>query len=369
MTDSPPFRADHVGSLLRPARLTDARARRARGEIGAAELRQVEDEAIREVVRQQEEVGLQGVTDGEFRRAWWHLDFFERLDGLSIYEGQYAATFQREGGTVDLKPQRIVVDKKLTRPKPIQVEDFAFLKSASHATAKVSIPSPAWLYVRSGRDNVSKDAYPDLDAFATDLARVYAEEIADLAAAGCTYLQLDETNFATLCDPHVREDFKSHGRDPDALLREGAEIINAAVRNAPETMAICTHACRGNFRSAWVASGSYDPVAEMVFNTLDVDGFFLEYDDARSGGFEPLRFVPKGKRVVLGLVTSKKGALESKDDLKRRIDEAARYVPLDQICLSPQCGFSSTVEGNEITRDQQFAKLRRVVETAREVWG
>ena len=359
-----PFRADHVGSLLRPARLTDARAR-----LSGAALRAVEDDAIREVVRQQEDIGLEAVTDGEFRRAWWHLDFFEGIDGLAIHEGQYAATFRKEGGTVALKPQRIVVDQKLTRPKPIQLDDFNFLKSVARATAKVSIPSPAWLYVRSGRDNVSKEAYPDLAEFAVDLARVYAEEIADLAAAGCTYLQLDETNFATLCDPHVREDFKSRGRDPDALLREGVEIINKAVAGAPETMTICTHACRGNFKSAWVAEGGYDPVAEMLFNTLDVDGFFLEYDDARSGGFAPLRFVPKGKRAVLGLVTSKKGALETKDALKRRIDEAARYIPLDRLCLSPQCGFSSTVEGNEISREAQFAKLRLIVEVASEVWG
>jgi 5-methyltetrahydropteroyltriglutamate--homocysteine methyltransferase len=350
--------------LLRPPRLIDARAR-----LEGAALRAVEDEAIREVVRRQEEIGLEAVTDGEFRRAWWHLDFFEGLDGLSIHEGQYAATFRKEGGTVDLKPQRIVVDRKLTRPKPIQLDDFEFLKSAARATPKVSIPSPAWLYVRSGRDNVSKEAYPDLAEFAADLARVYAEEIADLARAGCTYLQLDETNFATLCDPHVREDFKARGRDADALLREGVGIINRAIADVPDTMTVCTHACRGNFRSAWVAEGGYDPVAEMVFNTLEVDGFFLEYDDARSGSFAPLRFVPKGKRVVLGLVTSKKGALETKDELKRRIDEAAKFVPLDQLCLSPQCGFSSTVEGNELSAEAQFAKLRLIVETAREVWG
>jgi 5-methyltetrahydropteroyltriglutamate--homocysteine methyltransferase len=359
----PPFRADHVGSLLRPPRLAQLRA----AGPGPA-LRADEDAAIRDVVRRQEEIGLRGVTDGEFRRAWWHLDFFQGIAGLSIHEGQYAATFRKEGGTVALKPQRIVVDRKISRPKPIQLADFAYLKSVARASAKVSIPSPAWLYVRSGRENVSKEAYPDLAEFGADLARVYAEEIADLAAAGCTYLQLDETNFASLCDPQMREDFKARGRDPDALLREGVAIINAAIGGAPASMTVCTHACRGNFRSAWVAEGGYDPVAEMLFNTLNVTGFFLEYDDGRSGGFAPLRFVPKGKRVVLGLVTSKKGALESKDGLKRRIDEAAKYVPLDQLCLSPQCGFSSTVEGNDITQDQQFAKLARIVEVAREVW-
>ena len=359
-----PFRADHVGSLLRPQRLIEARAA-----LSGAALRAVEDECIREVVRAQEDLGLECVTDGEFRRNFWHLDFFERIDGLTIHEGQYAASFRKEGGTVDLKPQRIVVDRKLSRPRPIQLEDFKFLKSAAHATAKVSIPSPAWLYVRSGRENVSPSAYPDLAEFGADLARVYAAEIADLAGAGCTYLQLDETHFATLCDPHLREDFKAHRRDPDALLRDGIAIMNQAIAAAPDTMTVCTHACRGNFRSAWVAEGGYDPVAEMVLNTLDVDGFFLEFDDVRSGSFAPLRFVPKGKRVVLGLVTTKKGALESKGQLKRRIDEAAKYVPLEQLCLSPQCGFSSSVEGNELTVEQQFAKLRLVVETARDVWG
>jgi 5-methyltetrahydropteroyltriglutamate--homocysteine methyltransferase len=360
----PPFRADHVGSLLRPRRLVEARAA-----LSGAALRAVEDECIREVVRAQEAVGLQGVTDGEFRRAWWHLDFFERIEGVVVREGNLAASFRREDGEVGLKSQSIEIAAPLRRPKPIQLEDFSFLKSFARATPKVSIPSPAWLYLRSSRETVSKAAYPDLQAFASDLSRVYAEEIADLAAAGCTYLQLDETNFATLCDPHIRDEFKRRGRDADALLREGAAIINAAIADRPPGMAVCMHACRGNFKSAWVAEGGYDPVAEMMFDQLAIDGFFLEYDDARSGSFAPLRFVPKGKKVVLGLVTSKKGALESKDLLKRRIDEAAKYVALDQLCLSPQCGFSSTVEGNVITPDEQFAKLRLVVETAQEIWG
>ena len=359
-----PFRADHVGSLLRPPRLAEAR-----GRLAGPTLRAIEDDAIREVVRAQEEIGLAAVTDGEFRRAWWHLDFFERIAGVVVREGNLAATFRREDGEVGLKSQSIEIDGKLRRPRPIQLDDFKFLKSVARATPKVSIPSPAWLYLRSARDTVSKAAYPDLAEFAVDLSRVYAEEIADLGAAGCSYLQLDETNFATLCDPHIRDEFKRRGRDPDALLRQGAAIINAAIADRPAGMAVCMHACRGNFKSAWVAEGGYDPVAEMMFDILAIDGFFLEYDDARSGDFAPLRFLPKGKKVVLGLVTSKKGALESKDALKRRIDEAAKYCPLDQLCLSPQCGFSSTVEGNDITVEQQFAKLRLVVETAKEIWG
>jgi 5-methyltetrahydropteroyltriglutamate--homocysteine methyltransferase len=309
------------------------------------------------------------VTDGEFRRAWWHLDFFERIEGVVVREGNLNATFRREDGEVGLKTQSIEIDAKLRRPRPIQVGDFAFLKSVARAMPKVSIPSPAWLYLRSSRDTVSKTAYPDLAEFSADLARVYAEEIADLAAAGCTYLQLDETNFATLCDPHIREDFKRRGRDPDALLREGAGIINAAIAKRPAGMAVCMHACRGNFKSAWIAEGGYDPVAEMMFSMLAIDGFFLEYDDARSGSFAPLRFLPKGKKVVLGLVTSKKGALESKDELKRRIDEAAKHVPLENLAISPQCGFSSTVLGNKLTIQDQIAKLRLVVQMAREVWG
>jgi 5-methyltetrahydropteroyltriglutamate--homocysteine methyltransferase len=360
-----PFRADHVGSLLRPQRLIDARAA-----LSGAALRAVEDDCIREVVRAQEEVGLESVTDGEFRRAWWHLDFFERIEGVVVREGNLAASFRSEEGEVGLKTQSIEIDRKLARRRPIQLDDFKFLEScATRATPKVSIPSPAWLYLRSSRDAVAKAAYPDMAEFAADLARVYAEEIADLSAAGCTYLQLDETNFATLCDPHIRDDFKRRGRDPDALLAGGARIINEAIKGRPAKMAVCMHACRGNFKSAWIAEGGYDPVAEMMFDSLDIDGFFLEYDDARSGSFAPLRFLPKGKKVVLGLVTSKKGALESKDTLKRRIDEAARYAPLDRLCLSPQCGFSSTVEGNRLTPEEQFAKLRLVVETAREVWG
>ncbi len=369
MSDRPPFRADHVGSLLRPRRLVEARAQRQENRIDAAALRAVEDDCIRDVVREQEEIGLKGVTDGEFRRAWWHVDVFEKIAGVVVHEGDLNATFRREDGEVGFKSQSIEIDGRLRRPAPFQLDDFKFLKSVARQTAKTCLPSPSWLFIRSGRKTVSEAAYPDLEQLAVDLSRVYAEEIADLAAAGCTYLQIDETNFATLCDPSIRAEFQARGGDPDALLARGTQIINDAIAKRPAGMGVTLHACRGNFRSAWVAEGGYDPVAEMMFNSLAVDGFFLEYDDARSGGFAPLRFVPKGKKVVLGLVTSKRPALESKDLLKRRIDEAAKYVPLDQICLSPQCGFSSTEHGNEITHADQAAKLRLIVEVAREVWG
>jgi methionine synthase II (cobalamin-independent) len=369
MADRPPFRADHVGSLLRPKRLVEARAKRQRGEIDAARLRAVEDDCIRETVREQEGLGLRGITDGEFRRTWWHVDVFEKIEGVVVREGDLNATFRREDGEVGFKSQSIEIDKKLRRAAPIQLDDFKFLKSVVGQTAKTCLPAPSWLFIRSGRKSVAEAAYPDLDRLGADLARVYAEEIADLAAAGCTYLQIDETHFATLCDPAIRAEFAARGRDPDALMRQGIAIINDAIAKRPAGMGVTMHACRGNFRSAWVAEGGYEPVAETMFDTLAIDGFFLEFDDARSGDFAPLRFVPKGKKVVLGLVTTKKGRLESKDELKRRIDEAAKYVPLDQLCLSPQCGFSSTEHGNEITHDDQVAKLRLVVETAREVWG
>ena len=367
--ESKPFRADHVGSLLRPPRLIEARRRRERDEITASDLRQVEDQCIEEVVRQQEGIGLKSVTDGEFRRAWWHLDVFEQIEGVAIREGTIGPSFQREDGPVKLRTQSIVIESKLNRPHPIQLGSFTFLKSVSHGTPKVTMPSPSWLFIRSGRDHVSASAYPDLDEFAGDLARIYVEELTDLAAAGCTYLQFDETNYATLCDERIRADFRKVGRDPDDLLKGGTKLLNEVIARAPDEMTICVHACRGNFRSAWVAEGGYEATADLLFNQLNADGYFLEFDDARSGGFSPLRLVPKGKRVVLGLVTSKRGRLESKDELRRRIDEAAKYVPIEQICLSPQCGFSSTEHGNEITHADQMAKLRRIVEVADEIWG
>jgi 5-methyltetrahydropteroyltriglutamate--homocysteine methyltransferase len=366
--NAPPFRADHVGSFLRPKGLLDARDRLKQGALSKAELRAVEDGAIRDVVKFQEDLGLRGVTDGEFRRTYFHIDFLEQLDGVET-RGGIAASFHGKAGAVNFAPPVMHVIGKLRHARPIQTEDFKFLKSVTTRVAKVTIPSPTMLHFRGGRAAISKEAYPDMGAFYQDVAQCYREELRQLGAAGCTYVQLDDTNLAYLCDPQMREGARSRGDDPDELPRRYARLINAAIADRPAGMTICTHLCRGNFKSAWVAEGGYEPVAEVLFNDLKVDGYFLEYDDERSGDFSPLRFVPKGKTVVLGLVTTKVGELESKDDLKRRIDEAARYVPLEQLCLSPQCGFSSTVHGNEIPRESQAAKLRLVVETAREVWG
>jgi 5-methyltetrahydropteroyltriglutamate--homocysteine methyltransferase len=365
----PPFRADHVGSLLRPRRLLEARARRADGKASAAELRAVEDECIREAVRKQEAVGLQGITDGEFRRTFFHVDFLERLDGVSVEEGSFTASFRRDDGTeVGFRPPTMRVTGRLRHQEPIQGPDFDFLKGCTGRTPKVCIPSPSMLHFRGGRQAIDAELYPELERFYADLAAAYRAEIADLAARGCRYLQLDDTNLAYLCDPKIRESTRARGDDPDELPRTYCRLINAATEGRPADMAVCIHLCRGNFRSAWVASGGYEPVAEILFNELALDGFFLEYDDARSGDFSPLRFVPKGKTVVLGIMTSKRPEVESKDALKRRIDDAARHVPLDQLALSPQCGFSSTVHGNELSEDDQWRKLARVVEVANEVW-
>jgi 5-methyltetrahydropteroyltriglutamate--homocysteine methyltransferase len=366
----PPFRADQVGSLLRPKRLREAREHRENGAITLAELRAVEDEAIRDVVRLQEEVGLQGVTDGEFRREYFHLDFLKRIDGIEVEPTGVASKFRRDDGVdVNFAPPKLKVSGKLKRSAPIAVDDFRFLKSATTRTAKAMIPSPSMAHFRGGRGAIDNAAYPDLEEFFADLAAVYRAEVADLAAAGCRYLQLDDTNLAYLCDHEMREGAKARGEDPDALPLTYAQLINDSLRGRPNDMAVGVHLCRGNFRSAWAAEGGYEPVAEAMFNETDVDAFFLEYDDARSGGFEPLRFVPKGKYVVLGLVCSKTAKLESKDDLKRRIEEASRHLDLDQLCLSPQCGFASTVHGNDINEDIQRRKLALVVETADEVWG
>ena len=366
----PPFRADHVGSLLRPATLLDARDRRDRGEIGADELRAVEDACIRDVVRMQQDVGLRGVTDGEYRRTFWHLDFLERIEGVKVTEGKFAAHFRRDDGSdVGFVPPTMTVDGRLERTRGIQIEDFRFLRSVARALPKVSIPSPSMLHFRGGREAIDKRAYPDMADFYADLARVYNEEILALAKAGARYLQIDDTNFAYLCDARIRRATEKLGEDPDDLPRAYCKLINDSIAGRPADMAVCVHMCRGNFRSAWVAEGGYEPVAEVLFNELDVDGYFLEYDDHRSGDFAPLRFVPKGKTIVLGLVTSKTPTLEPKDELKRRIDEAARRVPLDQLALSPQCGFSSTVHGNELAIDDQIAKLELIVGVAEEVWG
>ena len=366
--EKPPFRADHVGSMLRPKTVLEARERRERGEITAEELREIEDAAIKKVVKQQEDIGLRSVTDGEFRRAFFHIDFLEHLAGV-VVKGGIPIKFRSASGEREFAPPRMEVVARLERTRQIAVEDFAFLRETTSRTAKLSIPSPTMLHFRGGRKAISEEVYPDIEEFFADLARAYRDEIAALGAAGCTYLQLDNTNLAYLCDPAMRERTREIGENPDELPGLYARIINDSIAARPPEMTVCIHLCRGNFRSSWVAEGGYEPVAEVIFSELNVDGFFLEYDDERSGGFEPLRFMPKEKTVVLGLVSSKLPALESKDELNRRVDEAARYVPMEKLALSPQCGFSSTVEGNEITEDDQIAKLRLVVEVAREVWG
>jgi 5-methyltetrahydropteroyltriglutamate--homocysteine methyltransferase len=371
-TSGPPFRADHVGSLLRPQALLEARARSAAGEIDAAELRGVEDAAITDVVRMQEDVGLRTATDGEFRRASWHMDFIYAIDGITKVTGEdIVVHFKNPDGTIDFTPAGLHVDGPLSIAEPIFGADFAYLQGqvSERQTAKLTIPSPSMVHYRGGAAAIDPAVYPDEDAFWDALSAAYAQQVRGIAAQGCTYLQLDDTSLAYLNDPAQRAELAAQGRDAEHQHERYIRQINAALAGRPEGLTVTTHMCRGNFRSSWVAEGGYDFVAEALFGGLEVDGFFLEYDDARSGGFEPLRFVPPGKRVVLGLVTTKRPQLENKDDLKRRIDEAARYVPLEQLALSPQCGFSSTVEGNALTRDEQVAKLALVVETAQDVWG
>src|SRR5438105_251056 len=365
---APPFRADHVGSFLRPKFLLDASEEFRTGAIDAAELRAVEDEAIRGIVKFQEDLGLRGVTDGEFRRTYFHIDFLTQLEGVET-KGGIHVKFHSAKGEVDFEPPVMRVTDKVRHTKPIQHADFQFLKSVTSRTPKVTIPSPTMLHFRGGRGAISQDAYPDLEQFYADVAAGYADELKSLGAAGCTYVQLDDTNLAYLCDEKMREGARQRGDDPNELPRRYAKLINAAITDRPPGMTVCVHLCRGNFKSAWAAEGGYEPVAEVLFNELAVDGYFLEYDDARSGDFAPLRHVPKGKTGVLGLVSTKVGQLESKDDLKRRIDAAAKFAPIEQMCLSPQCGFSSTVHGNAIAVESQAAKLRLVRETAQEVWG
>jgi 5-methyltetrahydropteroyltriglutamate--homocysteine methyltransferase len=367
-TAAPPFRADHVGSFLRPQALLDARERYRAGGISASDLRIVEDDAIRGIVKFQEDLGLRGITDGEFRRTYFHTDFLTQLAGVET-KGGMEVRFHSAAGTVDVAPPVMQVTGKVRHVKPIQRADFEFLKSITSQTPKVSIPSPTMLHFRGGRAAISREAYPDLDAFYADVAAAYQAELESLADAGCTYVQLDDTNLAYLCDEKMRQGARDRGDDPNDLPRRYARLINAAIAGRPPAMRVCVHLCRGNFKSAWAAEGGYEPVAEVLFNELAVDGYFLEYDDARSGDFAPLRHVPAGKRVVLGLVSTKVDRLETKDDLKRRIAEAARFAPIEQMCLSPQCGFSSTVHGNAIASDSQAAKLRLVVETAKDVWG
>jgi 5-methyltetrahydropteroyltriglutamate--homocysteine methyltransferase len=368
----PPFRADHVGSLLRPQRLLDARARHAAGEIDDAELRGVEDEAIAEVVRMQRDVGLQTATDGEFRRASWHMDFIYAIDGITKVTGEdIVVHFKNADGTLDYTPAGLHVDGPLRIEEPVFADAFAYLRSqvAEGQTAKLTIPSPSMVHYRGGAAAIDPAVYPDEDAFWEALSAAYRSQVQGIAARGCTYLQLDDTSLAYLNDPAQRAELAAQGRDAEHQHERYIRQINAALAGRPDTLTVTTHMCRGNFRSSWVAEGGYDFVAEALFGGLEVDGFFLEYDDARSGGFEPLRFVPPGKRVVLGLVTTKRPQLEDKETLKRRIEEAARFVPLEQLAISPQCGFSSTVEGNALTRDDQVRKLELVVETAAEVWG
>jgi len=367
--DTPPFRADHVGSLLRPPELLKARDDFAANRIDAQQLRGIEDEAIRDVVKLQKDAGLQSATDGEFRRASWHMDFIYNLDGISRAEDNLTVHFKNEDGEIDFTPAALKVDGKLGVSETIFGEDFKFLQQAvDGATPKLTIPSPSMVHYRGGAAAIDPDVYADQDEFWSDLTSAYAEQVRRVGELGCTYLQFDDTSLAYMNDPHQREYVASIGGDPEGQHVEYIHHINEALEGRPGGMTVTTHMCRGNFRSSWAAEGGYDFVAEALFGELGVDGFFLEYDDERSGTFEPLRFVPKDKQVVLGLVTTKRGELEDKDTLKRRIEEASKYVDVDQLCLSPQCGFSSTVEGNALSQEQEIAKLRLIVETAQEVW-
>jgi 5-methyltetrahydropteroyltriglutamate--homocysteine methyltransferase len=367
---TPPFRADHVGSLLRPEPLLKAREEFKAGRLDADELKASEDSAILDAIKLQEEIGLQSATDGEFRRTSWHMDFIYQLGGITKTDEQLQVAFKNAEGSTSFTSAALKVNDRVSLKETIFADAFTFLKNnVTSATPKLTIPSPSMVHYRGGAAAIDPAIYPNVDQFWDDLSGAYAEEVRRLGELGCTYLQLDDTSLAYLNDPAQRQMIAERGEDADHQHLRYIKQINAAIANRPDGMSITTHSCRGNFQSYWAAEGGYDFVAEALFNELDVDGFFLEYDDARSGGFEPLRFMPKGKMVVLGLVTTKKGALESKDQLKRRIEEASQFVPLDQICLSPQCGFSSTVEGNSLTFEEQKAKLRLVVETANEVWG
>ena len=365
---NPPFRADHVGSLLRPPQLLEARERYFNAELSAEELRAVEDEAIADAIRKQESVGLRSITDGEFRRTYFHVDFLEQLEGVTV-SGGIPVKFRTKQGEVDFAPPRLSVTGKLRHVKDIQRRDFEFLQSHTTCTPKVTIPSPTMVHFRGGRQAIDIQAYPDMDEFFEDLAQCYRDEISSLYEAGARYIQMDDTNLAYLCDPQMRENVRQRGDDPNDLPRTYAGLINSVIDGRPEDLTIAVHLCRGNFRSSWVAEGSYEPVAEVLFNEMNVDAYFLEYDDERSGDFAPLRFVPANKTIVLGLVTTKVGELEDQETLIKRVHEAAEYINLNNTCLSPQCGFSSTVHGNQISEDQQWRKLELVVNTARQIWG
>lgn len=360
----PPYRADHVGSLLRPAALKQARSQHAAGQISAAELKTIEDTEIKKIIAKQEEVGLRSVTDGELRRAYWHFDFLAGLDGVAMVEAQGI----KFAGVTSKAEAPFVKGKLGSRHHP-QIVHFGFLKANTRRTPKMTIPSPSMLHYRGGRNMIDRAAYPMMDEFYRDLGQAYKQAIQGFYAAGCRYLQLDDCSFAYLCDPAQREMLAKRGDDPDKQGDIYAGMINAALEGRPRDLVVTTHVCRGNFRSTFIASGGYEPIAYLLFNKIDVDGYFLEWDSDRAGGFEPLRFLPKGKTVVLGLITSKTGEIESKDFIKRRIEEATKYAALEQLCLSPQCGFASTEEGNVLTEEAQWAKLRLVAEVADEVWG
>ncbi|MGB8360845.1 MAG: 5-methyltetrahydropteroyltriglutamate--homocysteine S-methyltransferase [Acidimicrobiia bacterium] len=364
---NPPFRADHVGSLLRPPQIFEARDKVAMGEMTQANLREVEDAAIAEMIPKLEATGIQSITDGEYRRAYFHLDFLQQLAGVTV-TGMIASSSDSED-RVGFAPPRVTVTGKLAHDHDIQVADYEFVSARTDRQPKVCIPSPTMAHFRGGRAGIDIESYPDLDVFFEDLAQAYRDEIAHLYAAGCRYIQLDDTNLAYLCDPRMRQGAVDRGDDPDELPRTYAALINAAIRDVPDDMTTAVHLCRGNYKSTFFASGGYEPVAEVLFNELAVDAYFLEYDDERSGDFAPLRFVPSDKTVVLGLVTSKTPELEPVDDLMSRIDDASQYVEMSQTCLSPQCGFASTMEGNKLTEEEQWAKLRLVTSTAERIWG
>jgi 5-methyltetrahydropteroyltriglutamate--homocysteine methyltransferase len=366
---TPPFRADHVGSLLRPASLKEARARRERGEISADDLRHAEDAAIERIIARQADIGLRSATDGEFRRAMWHFDFLEHLDGVESFRSNHGIAFK---GGIETQAKGLRVTGKVGFTSHPMIEHFRFLRdrtAPTGATPKMTVPSPSVLHFRGGRRAISPDIYPDMEEFYRDLALAYRGAVQAFADAGCRYLQLDEVNLAYLCDPEQRQLLTGRGDNPERLPAIYAQMINTAISERPADMIVTMHLCRGNFRSSWIAQGGYEPVAEILFNQIGVNGYFMEFDTERAGGFEPLRFVPGNKTVVLGLVTSKSGALESAGELERRIHDAAQFVGLEQLCLSPQCGFASTEEGNVLSEDEQWAKLARIVEVARNVWG
>ena len=365
----PPFRADHVGSLIRPQALIDAREKFAKREITHEQLLAVQQPAIREIVKRQEDIGLRSVTDGEYNRKSWQSDFLLKIKNVTSVPSKLRVKFHSQAGSREHSPPSMAVVGKLGRPAPIFVDDFKFLASIAKATPKVTLPSPTILHFRGGRDAIDRSAYPDMAEFYADLAGVYRAELGHLADSGCRYAQIDEVNFAYLCDPALRAEVVNLGEDPASLPKTYAKLLNDSIAGLPDDMAICMHLCRGNFAGSWVAEGGYDPVAELLFNEINVHGYFLEYDSERAGGFAPLRFLPKGKIAVLGLVTTKASTMETKDEIRRRIDEAAKYVDIEQLALSPQCGFSSGIGGEAMSVEREFEKLQLVVDVARDVWG